>query len=64
MRRLRLWFRRRDFNRAPALTRHAMQEFLAEIDAKMIRELNFKNYFKFILQTVAGKGSGDRVKGA
>jgi O-antigen biosynthesis protein WbqP len=37
-------------------------ELLAEIDAKMIRELNLKNYFKFILQTVTGKGSGDRIK--
>jgi O-antigen biosynthesis protein WbqP len=35
---------------------------LAEIDAKMISELNLKNYFKFILQTVKGKGSGDRIK--
>ncbi|MEY8213656.1 MAG: sugar transferase [Colwellia sp.] len=39
-------------------------ELLAEIDAKMIRELNLKNYFKFILQTVIGKGSGDRIKGS
>ncbi|WP_351123786.1 sugar transferase [Shewanella sp. T24-MNA-CIBAN-0130] len=38
-------------------------ELLAEVDAKMIRELNLKNYFKFILQTVTGKGSGDRIKG-
>jgi len=37
---------------------------LAKTDAKMIRELNLKNYFKFILQTVTGKGSGDRVKGS
>jgi len=37
---------------------------LARTDAKMIRELNLKNYFKFILQTVTGKGSGDRVKGS
>jgi len=38
-------------------------ELLAEIDAKMIRELNLRNYFKFILQTVTGKGTGDRIKG-
>lgn len=38
-------------------------ELLAEIDAKMIREISLKNYFKFILQTVTGKGSGDRIKG-
>ena len=36
-------------------------ELLAKIDAKMIREINLTNYFKFILQTVTGKGSGDRV---
>ncbi|AOW76472.1 lipid carrier--UDP-N-acetylgalactosaminyltransferase [Colwellia sp. PAMC 20917] len=37
---------------------------LAKTDAKMISELNLKNYFKFILQTVTGKGSGDRIKGS
>lgn len=36
-------------------------ELLAKTDAKMIRELSLVNYFKFILQTVTGKGSGDRV---
>jgi lipopolysaccharide/colanic/teichoic acid biosynthesis glycosyltransferase len=35
---------------------------LAETDAKMIASLSLKNYFKYILQTVIGKGSGDRVK--
>ena len=35
---------------------------LAEVDAKMIRELSLANYFKFIFMTVSGKGSGDRVK--
>lgn len=39
-------------------------ELLAKIDAKMIRELNLVNYFKFILLTVTGKGTGDRVKGS
>jgi lipopolysaccharide/colanic/teichoic acid biosynthesis glycosyltransferase len=34
---------------------------LAEIDAKMIRELSLKNYFKFIIQTVTGSGQGDKV---
>ena len=38
-------------------------KLLAETDAKMIRELSVANYFKFILQTVTGKGAGDRVKG-
>jgi len=38
-------------------------ELLAETDAKMIKEMNIKNYFKFIFQTVLGAGAGDRVKG-
>ncbi len=37
-------------------------ELLAETDAKMILEMSVGNYFKYILQTVTGKGSGDRVK--
>ena len=37
-------------------------ELLAETDAKMIAEMSVLNYFKLIFQTVAGKGSGDRVK--
>jgi lipopolysaccharide/colanic/teichoic acid biosynthesis glycosyltransferase len=39
-------------------------ELLAETDAEMIKMLSISNYFKFILQTVTGKGSGDRVKGS
>lgn len=35
---------------------------LAETDAEMIRQMTVGNYFKFIFQTVAGKGSGDRVR--
>jgi len=35
---------------------------LAETDRKMIDELNLTSYFKYIFLTVAGKGSGDRVK--
>jgi lipopolysaccharide/colanic/teichoic acid biosynthesis glycosyltransferase len=38
-------------------------KLLAETDAKMIAEMSVGNYFRFILQTVTGKGSGDRVKG-
>lgn len=34
---------------------------LAEIDQKMIQTLTLANYFKYILQTVAGQGGGDRV---
>lgn len=37
-------------------------KLLAETDAKMITEMSVGNYFRFILQTVTGKGSGDRVK--
>lgn len=37
-------------------------ELLAETDAKMLQSLTLANYFKYIFMTVAGKGSGDRVK--
>lgn len=37
-------------------------ELLAETDAKMIAEMSLSNYFKYIFLTIAGKGSGDRVK--
>lgn len=37
-------------------------ELLAETDAKMIKDLSLKNYFKYIFMTVTGKGSGDRVR--
>jgi O-antigen biosynthesis protein WbqP len=35
---------------------------LAETDAKMLQNLTLSDYFKYIFMTVAGKGSGDRVK--
>lgn len=35
---------------------------LAETDQKMIQTLTILDYFKYIAQTVLGKGSGDRVK--
>ncbi|MBO2628096.1 sugar transferase [Shewanella algae] len=35
---------------------------LAKTDKKMIDTLNVKNYFKYILMTVTGSGSGDAVK--
>jgi lipopolysaccharide/colanic/teichoic acid biosynthesis glycosyltransferase/nucleoside-diphosphate-sugar epimerase len=34
---------------------------LAETDQQMIQTLTLANYFKYIFQTVAGKGGGDRV---
>jgi len=38
-------------------------ELLAKTDAEMIKTLSISHYFKYILQTVTGKGFGDRVKG-
>lgn len=35
---------------------------LAETDEEMLKNLNTNSYFRFILQTVAGHGAGDRVK--
>jgi lipopolysaccharide/colanic/teichoic acid biosynthesis glycosyltransferase len=37
-------------------------QLLAETDAYMIKELTLTAYFKYILITVAGKGSGDVIK--
>ena len=38
-------------------------ELLAMTDAKMIKEMSIANYFRFIMKTLAGKGSGDRFGG-
>jgi O-antigen biosynthesis protein WbqP len=37
---------------------------LAETDARMLVSLGVKDYFRYILMTVGGKGSGDRVVGS
>ena len=37
-------------------------KLLAETDKQMIATLNIKNYFKYILMTIAGSGFGDAVK--
>jgi O-antigen biosynthesis protein WbqP len=37
-------------------------KLLAETDFKMINELTLKAYFKYIIKTVTGSGSGDAVK--
>lgn len=37
-------------------------KLLAETDQKMIQSLSVADYFKYIFMTVAGKGTGDRVK--
>lgn len=36
-------------------------DLLAKTDAKMIKNMTLKNYFKYIFQTVLGAGAGDRV---
>ena len=36
-------------------------ELLAKTDAEMISTMSIANYFKYIFQTVVGKGQGDRV---
>lgn len=58
------------FNARPGITGLAQvndidmstPELLAETDKKMLDQLNVGSFFKFIVMTVAGKGSGDRVK--
>lgn len=35
---------------------------LAEVDERMIRTLTLKDYFQYLVLTVTGKGSGDRVR--
>ena len=37
-------------------------EELAESDARMIANMSITNYFKYIIMTVLGKGSGDRIR--
>jgi lipopolysaccharide/colanic/teichoic acid biosynthesis glycosyltransferase len=35
---------------------------LAETDQKMLQKLTVADYFRYIIQTVLGKGKGDRVR--
>lgn len=35
---------------------------LAETDQKMLESLTVKDYFRYIIQTVLGKGKGDRIR--
>ncbi|GIU46651.1 undecaprenyl-phosphate beta-N-acetyl-D-fucosaminephosphotransferase [Shewanella colwelliana] len=37
-------------------------KLLAQTDKQMIDTINIKNYFRYILMTVSGSGSGDAVK--
>lgn len=39
----------------------SMPKLLAEWDQKMIQSMTLKHYFTYIIQTVLGKGAGDRV---
>ena len=36
-------------------------ERLAEVDERMLRDLTLSRYFRYLFQTVVGKGGGDRV---
>jgi lipopolysaccharide/colanic/teichoic acid biosynthesis glycosyltransferase len=36
-------------------------QLLAETDQRMLADFTLRNYFSYILQTVIGKGAGDRV---
>ena len=38
-------------------------ELLASKDAEMLASLGLRDYFRFIVLTVLGKGGGDRVRG-
>lgn len=40
----------------------SIPRLLAETDALMLTEMSFRAYFKYILKTVTGSGSGDRIK--
>ena len=35
---------------------------LAEVDEQMIRTLTLRDYFRYLVQTATGKGSGDRIR--
>ncbi len=57
------------FNARPGITGLAQingidmstPSLLAEMDARMLKEISLIAYFKFILKTVMGTGSGDRI---
>lgn len=58
------------FNARPGITGLAQiqgidmstPEKLAQVDAEMLQALSLKAYFRYILQTIMGKGQGDRVR--
>lgn len=62
--------RRRVFDARPGITGLAQVNqidmstpiLLAETDARMLQSLGVADYFRYILQTIAGNGAGDRVR--
>ena len=36
-------------------------EILAKVDSEMIQDMSLENYFKYIMKTVTGSGSGDAI---
>jgi O-antigen biosynthesis protein WbqP len=41
----------------------SVPELLAKTDARMIADMSVYSYFRYIFLTIAGKGSGDRIRG-
>ena len=39
----------------------SMPKLLAEMDARMLATYNLRNYFRYILLTLLGNGTGDRI---
>lgn len=58
------------FNARPGITGLAQvqgidmstPEKLAQVDAEMLQTLSLNTYFRYILQTIIGKGQGDRIR--
>lgn len=58
------------FNARPGITGLAQvqgidmstPEKLAQLDAEMLQTLSLNTYFRYILQTIIGKGQGDRIR--
>ena len=58
------------FNARPGITGLAQvqgidmstPEKLAQVDAEMLQTLSVNTYFRYILQTIIGKGQGDRIR--
>jgi O-antigen biosynthesis protein WbqP len=63
--------RREVFNARPGITGLAQVKaidmstprLLAETDARMLDSLSLSTYFRYIVMTVCGRGTGDRIRG-